>query len=317
MPNYAEFFLNSESSIVELETIQITHPNFSKMYRIVRNAVAGLTATLEDATTGVFDYYPLKITPSGAYGDLDQTLQVSFGDLGELIPQELDRLLLQTNALVNVNQGSLLGAWCTSTGQMISPPFLIGLGGQFYVPFGATQLQLGICDAFMFDNSGNFSVVINGGASFSVPSTTRLYNYTIGLLNAFFPYSPTSSTSPVVQAVSPGQLLQISVTGTIQISGGGTLLNGFGDATVTLTAPGTYVPTLPLPAFITKPILIYRTFRSDDLSAPLYGPIAFEVLSIASTKEASTLQCAAPRLNLVSTGELYGLGRFPMLRGFL
>jgi hypothetical protein len=170
MPSpYSQFFLNANSNIIQFETIQISHPLFSQIYYIVRNAVAGINATLEDATVKAFAYYPMQITPSGSYNDLDQTLQIVFGDLGQVLPQELDRLNLSVGAI-----------------------------------------------------------------------------------------------------------------------------------------PGTY----------TKPTLKYRTFRSDDLSGPLFGPVVFLIDTIAFTKQGATFRCSARRLNLAATGEPYGMDRFPMLRGF-
>lgn len=168
MSNYSQFFLNSGSGIVQLELMEISHPLFSKVYRIVRNAVVGVTVTLEDSTVKTFDYYPVKITPSGAYNDLDQTLQVSFGDLGSILPTELDLVF----------------------------------------------------------------------------------------------------------------------------------------------AP---VPTIPR----IKPLLTYRTYRSDDLTQPLSGPFKFNVDNMAFKLEGATIQCTALRLNLTATGELYTMDRFPTMRGFL
>ena len=315
MPSpYSDFFLNAASNIIQFETVEIAHPNFSTVYRIVRNNVAGLTATLEDSSTGVFTYYPLKITPSGSYNDMDQTLQVSFGDLGQILPQELDRLIADTQQ--TVFEGALLGAWCDGSGNLLLPPFLIGNGGQFYVPRQATTLQLGVCDSFFFDNGGNFSVTINGGAPFNVSGLTRLYDYVAGVKNDAYPYSPTSSTGPVVKAVTPGTLLQLTASGIVAISGTDNV-GPLGDVLLPAGVPGTYVPRPSLPKTYTKPTLLYRTFRSDDLSGVLYGPIAFEIVSVAFKLEGATLQCNAPRLNLVSTGERYALDRFPMLHGFI
>lgn len=166
MSDYSEFFLNSNSNIVELELIEISHPNFTKIYRIVRNAVAGVTVTLEDASQAEFEYYPLQITPAGAGDDLDQVLKVQLGDLGEILPTELKAV------------------------------------------FAA---------------------------------------------------------------------------------------DGFG----------------------TRPQLIYRTYRSDDLTKPLYGPLYFEIDSLTFKKEGAAFEAKAPRLNSSSTGELYTTTRFPMLRGFM
>lgn len=170
MSNYSDFFLNMGGNIVQLELIEISHSKFSQTYRLVRNAINGVTVTLEDASSHTFDYYPMQIVPSGAYDNLDETMQVNLGDLGALIPMELDRLV-------------------TSTG---------------------------------------------------------------------------------------------SIPGTVE-----------------------------------RPKLKYRTYRSDDLTAPLFGPIVFDVQNISFKKEGATLQCAIARLNLTATGEVYTMDRFPMLRGFI
>jgi hypothetical protein len=92
MSNYSEFFLNSKSSVVRLETLEISHPNFTKTYRVVRNSVAGLTAKLETGETVTFDYYPLRITSSGSRDDLDASIRIDLGDLGEILPTELDNV---------------------------------------------------------------------------------------------------------------------------------------------------------------------------------------------------------------------------------
>jgi hypothetical protein len=166
MTTYAEFFLNSKSSVVQLETLEISHPNFTKTYRIVRNAVEGVFATLETGAIAKFDYYPLQIENGGVRDDLDQSLKINLGDLGEVLPNELDEI---------------------------------------------------------------------------------------------------SSA------------------------------NGFG----------------------IKPTVVYRTYRSDDLSRPLFGPVLLEVSSFAFNREGSSFEAKAPSLNVNKTGELYKIDRFPMLRGFL
>lgn len=172
MSAYAAFFLNTSSSVVQLELLQISHSKFSQTYYVVRNAIKGLAAvTHEDSTVHAYQYYPLKIVPTSNAQDLDQTLEITFGDLGQVLPQELDNLM--------------------------SP---------------------------------------GGGAA---------------------------------------------------------------------------------PFTLEKPVIMYRTYRSDDLSVPLFGPYRFVANTIAFVKEGATLQCSAPRLNLNATGELYTMDRFPMLAGFL
>jgi len=166
MPDYSTFFLNSLSSVVQLETLEITHPNFSQDYFIVRNATNGVTLTLEDLSSQEFIYYPLKITAVGTRENLDFGVRVDLGDLGEVLPVELDNVA---------------------------------------------------------------------------------------------------------------------------------------------TAAG----------YGTKPVVKYRTYRSDDLTAPLYSPVTLEIENFSFTRNGCSFEAKAPSLNISSTGETYSLDRFPMLRGFL
>lgn len=166
MPNYSEFFLNSKSSVVQLELLEISHSVFSKTYYIVRNATQGVTVTLEDSSTQFFEYYPLRITPLGSKGDLDQVISIDLGDLGEIVPTELDNV--------------------------------------------------------KFSNK-----------------------------------------------------------------------------------------------FDEKPTVKYRTYRSDDLTAPLLGPFTLEISNFAFNDEGCSFEAKAPSLNINATGEFYKVARFPMLRGFV
>lgn len=165
MSLYSTFFFTSKTNVAELETIQLSHPSFSQTFWVVRNNVAGVTVTLETGVVQAFAYYPLKITPTGANTDLDQTMKVMLGDVGQVLPQQLDLV--------------------------------------------------------------------------------RAAN-TVGI----------------------------------------------------------------------KPTLIYRTYRSDSLGAPLFGPITFQVQNVAFNKQGATLDISAPKLNLNKTGEQYDLTRFPSLRAF-
>lgn len=67
----------------------------------------------------------------------------------------------------------------------------------------------------------------------------------------------------------------------------------------------------------TPPTVKYRTYRSDDLSAPLYGPLTLQIRSVTAGKEGASFEAKAPRLNYGKTGEIYSMRRFPMLRGFV
>lgn len=166
MSEYSEFFLKSSGSIVQLECLAISHPNFTKTYYVVRNAANGISATYENGVTYAHDYYPMKIETLGARGDLDQGFNISFGDLGDIIPKELDAVF---------------------------------------------------------------------------------------------------------------------------------------------SADG----------FLEKPLLYYRTFRSDDLSKPLFGPLKLQITTFSFTREGAAFEAKAPALNINKTGKYYRPSKFPMLRGFL
>ncbi len=167
MGAYSEYFLNSRSTIVQLDLMEVSHPNFTKSYRIVRNAPKGITVNLSDAEPNIsFTYYPVKVESLGARDDLDAAIRVNIGDLGEVVPAEID------------------------------------------------------------------AVAEAGG-------------------------------------------------------------------------------------FMTKPTVRYWTFRSDQLAAPIYGPLHLEVPSISFAEEGASFEARAPALNSSKTGERQTLDRFPPQRGFL
>lgn len=88
MSRYSEYFLRGRSRVVQLELLELWHPNFLQTHRVVRNARAGVTATIDGAPQ-FFKYVPVKVELGGARDDLDQTVQIAFGDLGEILPEEL------------------------------------------------------------------------------------------------------------------------------------------------------------------------------------------------------------------------------------
>lgn len=167
MPSAAlSYFLNSYRDVVNLDLFEISHPAFTQVYRRVRNHRDGVTVTLETGEVAVFDWYPLQIVEMSDQADLDNGLQIAFGDLGEVLPRELD-------------------------------------------------------------------------------------------------------------AVTAADAMDV------------------------------------------KPLVIYRTYRSDDLSAPLIGPIRLEATNFSFSKEGATFEATAPYVNRNRTGETYNLAKYPMLRGFL
>jgi hypothetical protein len=166
VPSAIEYFLNSSREVVQLDLLDITHPAFTQIYRRVRNNRDGVTVTLETGEDVAYEWYPMEITELGDNNDLDTGFRVSFGDLGEVLPTELD-------------------------------------------------------------------------------------------------------------AVTRADMMHI------------------------------------------KPTIVYRAYRSDDLSSPMIGPLSLEATTFSFAGEGASFEATAPYVNKTRTGETYNLARFPILRGFL
>lgn len=166
MPDLVEFFLNSPARVVLLETVEISHPSFSQVYRIVRNSRFGIDVKLETGASAHFQYYPIRIIKNGSNGNLDQSFQFTVGDVGDIVHDELARVTA--------------------------------------------------------DDSYNI-----------------------------------------------------------------------------------------------KPTVLYRAYRSDDLTAPVHGPVRLEITAIPVTREGFAFNAQPYQANISTTGEIYTLTRFPGLRGFL
>lgn len=168
MPSPAlTYFLNSKRDVVAFECLEISHPSFTQVYRRVRNSRAGVTVTLEDGITqATFDWYPMTITEMNDSSDLDNGIRIAFGDLGEVLPKELDAVTLADTMAI-------------------------------------------------------------------------------------------------------------------------------------------------------KPTILYRVYRSDDLTEPMIGPLVLEATNFSFTREGASFEASAPYVNRNRTGETYNLTRFYTLRGFL
>lgn len=164
--DYKSFFFQSSSNIVRLECLEIIHPQFTQVYRVVRNAVNGVVVKHEDGGSYEYEYYPLRIASMGVTSDLDSGIRVDLGDLGEILPKELRAIMKGTG--INI-----------------------------------------------------------------------------------------------------------------------------------------------------KPIVKYRTYRSDILTYPMDGPLILEIKNLSYNSEGCSFQAKAPSLNVSTTGEIYDLTRFYPLRGFL
>jgi hypothetical protein len=107
MSDLSEFFLGSSPAVVQLDCLEISHPNFSQTYRVVRNTQQDQLTALDangnhkrgaivthEGPSGPFEYeyVPARILPVATRDDLVQALSVSLGDTGDIIAAEIERI---------------------------------------------------------------------------------------------------------------------------------------------------------------------------------------------------------------------------------
>jgi len=87
-----DFHLDSVSSVVLLETLEISHSLWPAPIRIVTNHPDGVAVTLENGQSATFEFIPLMIQRGNTSDDLDQTLNITVGDLGEIVPPLIQKI---------------------------------------------------------------------------------------------------------------------------------------------------------------------------------------------------------------------------------
>ena len=87
-----EHWLRGTHDDVRVECIDIIHPSFTKHYRFTRNATKGVRIKTEDGYWRDYEYLPMSIKPGTSADDLQQSFTIGIGDVGEIMPRELDRL---------------------------------------------------------------------------------------------------------------------------------------------------------------------------------------------------------------------------------
>lgn len=100
MSDVTEFFLGSPSSAIYIETLEISHPDFTQAYWIVRNVAGGAVLTLETAAIVSFQYYPCKIQRLKLSNTLDQGFSITIGDVGDILNREIDAVLAANGFMV-------------------------------------------------------------------------------------------------------------------------------------------------------------------------------------------------------------------------
>ena len=91
-----DFFFNSSRAVSRIDGFTISHSSFSRVFYLVRNPNPfrpELPLKHEDGTLHTYQYCPMALKPLASRGDLDYGLSITLGDLGELLPAELDLIL--------------------------------------------------------------------------------------------------------------------------------------------------------------------------------------------------------------------------------
>ncbi|MBO1529658.1 DUF1833 family protein [Psychrobacter sp. F1192] len=86
MDDIKDLHLDSSPSIALLETLEVSHSLWSEPIRIVTNHADGVDAMLETGEVVSFEFAPLIINKGMTSDDLDQNLNITLGDLGEIVP---------------------------------------------------------------------------------------------------------------------------------------------------------------------------------------------------------------------------------------
>jgi len=86
------YWLKGTRGQVRIECIEIKHPSFTKNYRFTRNAMQGIRAKNEVGYWLDYEYLPIDIRASRSASDLEQGFTIGIGDVGEVMPKEIDRL---------------------------------------------------------------------------------------------------------------------------------------------------------------------------------------------------------------------------------
>lgn len=99
MSALSDLLLNTAPYVAQLQLFELTHSAFSQTFRVVRNLGrngATLSVTHEGgAGPFTYEYYPAKIRMVGSGNDLDQSMEVTFGDLGSILPTQLNFVAAQ------------------------------------------------------------------------------------------------------------------------------------------------------------------------------------------------------------------------------
>lgn len=83
----------SGGAIGLLESIEISHSKWDKVYRFAVNSNESVILKHEDGSSYLYEYAPISITRSADADTLEQEISFVFGDLGDTIPKLIDSFI--------------------------------------------------------------------------------------------------------------------------------------------------------------------------------------------------------------------------------
>ncbi len=86
-----DFYFAAPASTAGIETLEISQVSFSQVWYLQFHYRLGLWARLESAERVFFQYVPIRLRKLEETGNLDFGLTVTLGDLGEILPDEIQR----------------------------------------------------------------------------------------------------------------------------------------------------------------------------------------------------------------------------------
>jgi hypothetical protein len=89
---YINFFSNAGRDEIMVQTIELSHPNFSQTYALQNVSYSPITVTTENGSL-VCQPCPMDIKRLNSSADLEQNLSVTIGDVGTIISEEILRVM--------------------------------------------------------------------------------------------------------------------------------------------------------------------------------------------------------------------------------
>ncbi|MHA3048649.1 DUF1833 family protein [Acinetobacter sp. ANC 4639] len=92
MSNQLEEYLFATQPAYLIECIEIKHSLWATPLHYVTNMADGVSVG-HDSSYFNYEYVPLQIDKGSSSDDLDQSLSITIGDLGEIVPDLIDQIL--------------------------------------------------------------------------------------------------------------------------------------------------------------------------------------------------------------------------------